>query len=120
MATADQRNMVPDQNTAMTLALEAARIANEALAQIKSHEKVCDVRYQGIEKHMAAQNELGASIKASISRIYDRMWSVTIAAVLLLAGTIIAFGVWVYQKDQSDTQARLDRAEQHYQQPRPK
>lgn len=120
MATADQRNMVPDQNTAMTLALEAARIANEALAQIKSHEKVCDVRYQGIEKHMAAQIELAKGTKESISRLYDRMWSAVTAAVLVLAGTVVAVGVWVYQKDQSDTQARLDRAEQHYQQPRPK
>ncbi len=103
---------------AMRVAIEASRIANEALAQIKSHERVCDVRYQGIEKHMAQQIEVGKATKDSVSRIYDRMWTILGSAFLIVAGAIIAVGLWVYQQDRQDTQSRLDRAEQHYQQRR--
>lgn len=104
--------------TAIQVAIEASRIANDALAQIKAHERVCDVRYQGIEKHMAQQIELGKATKDSVSRIYDRMWTILGSAFLIVAGAIVAVGIWVYQQDRQDTQTRLDRAEQYYQQQR--
>jgi hypothetical protein len=80
-------------------------LAMEALAKLATHEAVCTERYENLAQSHAdgktARDELKTSIaavRASVGKIYDRMWA--IAIVLLGAETAIIVGVvaWVMQR----------------------
>lgn len=89
---------------ALELAAEAkqeARSAKETSKQeVKAHEDVCAIRYEGINTTMDAIKNEQSATQSMVKGIYDRLWKAALAVIAVLlactAGLITAISVVVF------------------------
>ena len=94
--------MSPDQH--LEIASRAMGLASEAISSVRSHERMVDLQFKGVENALHAQNEKYDEIKEMIAAVeakmevgfktYDsKFWSLAITTILTLVG---ACGTLIY------------------------